>query len=110
MAEDAIDYALQGGRLPQSVKACQTHDLPLIGAIGYHSALFTEIAQNYVVPHRPGAIDTHVAQHLTRVPLFPSHCLCGALSTSLFLFLFSAFDFPAYNNPVDLGSEMHASF
>jgi hypothetical protein len=75
MAEDAIDYALEGGRLPQSVKACQTHDLPLIGAIGYHSALFTEIAQNYVVPHRPGAIDTHVAQHLTRAPCASSLCV-----------------------------------
>lgn len=31
---------------------------------GYHPALFTEVAQNYVVPHRPGAIDTHVAKYL----------------------------------------------
>eukprot|EP00884_Botryococcus_braunii_P011342 jgi/Botrbrau1/20208/Bobra.31_1s0005.1 len=65
MAEDAIDYVLERGRVPQSVKPCQTYHLPLLGAVGYHPALFTEIAQNYVVPHRPGAIDTHVAQHLT---------------------------------------------
>ena len=31
---------------------------------GYHPALFTEVAQNYVVPHRPGAIDTNVAKYL----------------------------------------------
>ncbi len=33
-------------------------------AEGYHPALFTEVAQNYVVPHRPGAIDTNVAKYL----------------------------------------------
>lgn len=26
-----------------------------------------QVAQNYVVPHRPGAIDTHVAKYLTGV-------------------------------------------
>lgn len=31
---------------------------------GYYPALFTEVAQNYVVPHRPGAIDTRVAKYL----------------------------------------------
>lgn len=66
MAEDAIDYAAAVGKVPQPGKPCQTYSLPLLGAVGYHPALFTEIAQNYVVPHRPGAIDTAVAQHLTR--------------------------------------------
>ncbi|EFN54037.1 hypothetical protein CHLNCDRAFT_136099 [Chlorella variabilis] len=31
---------------------------------GYYPALFTEVAQNYTVPHRPGAIDTRVAKYL----------------------------------------------
>lgn len=74
MAEDAIDYAAAVGKVPEPLKPCQTYSLPLLGAVGYHPALFTEIAQNYVVPHRPGAIDTAVAQHLTReapVPYLP---------------------------------------
>lgn len=37
---------------------------PHCPADGFNPALFTEIAQNYVVPHRPGAIDTHVAKYL----------------------------------------------
>lgn len=35
-----------------------------MGAAGYSPALFTEVAQNYTVPHRPGAIDTQVAKYL----------------------------------------------
>ena len=35
-----------------------------MGAVGYSPALFTEVAQNYTVPHRPGAIDTQVAKYL----------------------------------------------
>ena len=45
-----------------------SHLVPLsraqVGAHGYTTALFTEVAQNYVVPHRPGQIDTRVARHL----------------------------------------------
>jgi len=63
MAEDAVDLACLNGRVPQGL-ACQTSHLPLVGATGYDTALFTEVAQNYTVPHRPGAIDTRVAKHL----------------------------------------------
>lgn len=63
MAEDAVDLACLNGRIPQGL-ACQTSHLPLVGATGYDTALFTEVAQNYTVPHRPGAIDTRVAKHL----------------------------------------------
>lgn len=63
MAEDAIDLACVNGRVPAG-QPCQTSHLPLLGAHGYDPALFTEVAQNYTVPHRPGAIDTRVAKHL----------------------------------------------
>ena len=63
MAEDAVDLACLNGRVPKAL-ACQTSHLPLLGAQGYDPALFTEVAQNYTVPHRPGAIDTRVAKHL----------------------------------------------
>jgi glycerol-3-phosphate dehydrogenase len=62
MAQDAIDRAVAEGGL--KADACSTAHLKLIGSEGYHSALFTEVAQNYVVPHRPGAIDTNVAKYL----------------------------------------------
>lgn len=72
MAEDAIDAAVEAGGLGSaahgaagpSVRPCRTRRLPLVGAVGYSPALFTEVAQNYTVPHRPGAIDTRVAKHL----------------------------------------------
>ena len=84
MAEDAVDAAVEaaglgggGGAaasaLPlgaasphhhSAVRPCRTKALPLVGAVGYSPALFTEVAQNYTVPHRPGAIDTRVAKHL----------------------------------------------
>jgi len=64
MAKDAIDAAVACGGLAEKA-ACRTERLPLVGAVGYTAALFTEVAQNYVVPHRPGAIDTNVAKHLT---------------------------------------------
>ena len=67
MAEDAVDLACLNGRVPQGL-ACQTSHLPLVGATGYDTALFTEVAQNYTVPHRPGAIDTRVAKHLAGHP------------------------------------------
>eukprot|EP00959_Pyramimonas_sp_CCMP1952_P231721 4843174-Pyramimonas_sp.AAC.1 len=59
-----IDAAVAYGGLKEA-KPCRTEHLPLVGAVGYTSALFTEVAQNYIVPHRPGAIDTKVAKHLT---------------------------------------------
>jgi len=75
MAEDAVDAAVAaaglGGSVPPPlgvphapVRACRTRALPLVGAAGYSPSLFTEVAQNYTVPHRPGAIDTRVAKHL----------------------------------------------
>jgi glycerol-3-phosphate dehydrogenase len=67
MAEDAMNAVCATGRVG-ACRPCMTQDLRLLGAAGYHPALFTEVAQNYVVPHRPGAIDTHVAQHLAGVP------------------------------------------
>ena len=66
MAEDAINAAVATKRLPWA-GPCGTHHLSLIGTAGWNSALFTEVAQNYTVPHRPGAIDTRVAKHLAGV-------------------------------------------
>lgn len=63
MAEDAIDKALGTGRL-RAAGPCRTRELPLVGARGYTPALFTDVAQHYKVPHRPGAIDTSVARYL----------------------------------------------
>ena len=71
MAEDAVDLACLNGRVPKALP-CQTSHLPLLGALGYDPALFTEVAQNYTVPHRPGAIDTRVAKHLAGVALLTS--------------------------------------
>ena len=67
MAEDAIDKALAGGRL-SAAGPCRTKELPLMGAQGYTPALFTDVAQHYRVPHRPGAIDTRVARYLAGAP------------------------------------------
>ena len=67
MAEDAIDKALAGGRL-SAAGPCRTKELPLMGAQGYTPALFTDVAQHYRVPHRPGAIDTRVARYLAGEP------------------------------------------
>ena len=63
MAQDTLDMACMSGRVPPCAP-CRTAELPLLGAKGYDEALFTEVAQNYTVPHRPGAIDTRVAKHL----------------------------------------------
>ena len=63
MAQDTLDMACMSGRVPPCAP-CRTGELPLLGAHGYDEALFTEVAQNYTVPHRPGAIDTRVAKHL----------------------------------------------
>eukprot|EP00899_Mesostigma_viride_P004000 jgi/Mesvir1/13600/Mv26349-RA.4 len=64
MAEDTIDKAIQLGPLNPRIHEAYTHHLPLVGAAGYNPCLVAEISQNYVVPHRPGAIDARVAAHL----------------------------------------------
>ena len=50
--------ARAGGETLRNLRRCPTEDFPLAGAQGYSPTLFTEIAQTYVVPHRPGQIDT----------------------------------------------------
>lgn len=63
MAQDAVDVVVK--KLDESIaQPCVTGTLKLIGAHGWTPALFTEVAQNYTVPHRPGAIDTRVAKYL----------------------------------------------
>ena len=57
MAKDAVDTITEN-------KNCVTDSIKLVGAHGWSPALFTEVAQNYTVPHRPGAIDTRVAKYL----------------------------------------------
>lgn len=52
--------------------SCRTPHAQLIGAAGYSRALFTDVAQNYTVPHRPGAIDTRVAMHLAGASRLPA--------------------------------------
>jgi glycerol-3-phosphate dehydrogenase len=64
MAEDCINKAVSEGNLDKAAGPCITEKLPLLGAHTYWPALFTEVAQNYTVPHRPGAIDTRVAKYL----------------------------------------------
>mmetsp|Transcript_2551 Transcript_2551/g.6840 ORF Transcript_2551/g.6840 Transcript_2551/m.6840 type:complete len:688 (+) Transcript_2551:71-2134(+) len=64
MAEQGVDRAIEEGKLSPK-GACRTPSLKVVGGDGYHLGLHTEIAQEYVVPHRPGAIDTRVAKHLT---------------------------------------------
>ncbi len=63
MAQDAIDCAVKSAKF-EHVKPCSTASMKLVGAAGWSPALFTEVAQNYTVPHRPGAIDTRVAKYL----------------------------------------------
>jgi glycerol-3-phosphate dehydrogenase len=63
MAADAVDAAVAAAGLAPA-RGCSTRALPLVGAAGWSPALFTEVAQSYTVPHRPGAIDTRVAKHL----------------------------------------------
>lgn len=64
MAQDAIDAAISIGKLNPERDCCTEH-LKLNGAVHWTPTTFTEVAQNYIVPHRPGAIDTRVAQHLS---------------------------------------------
>lgn len=63
MAQDAVDAACATGRFPNAAD-CRTMHLPLVGSAGYTRALFTDVAQHYVVPHRPGTMDTQVARYL----------------------------------------------
>ena len=64
MAQDAVDEIVKSGKVRTMGECCTVH-MPLVGAQGFNPALFTEVAQNYTVPHRPGAIDTNVAKHLS---------------------------------------------
>ena len=64
MAQDAIDAAVDSGNFTAVTSPCRTMHLPLVGSAGYTRSLFTDVAQHYVVPHRPGAIDTQVAKYL----------------------------------------------
>ncbi|KNC77028.1 hypothetical protein SARC_10500 [Sphaeroforma arctica JP610] len=63
MAEDAVNKAIEQCNLV-TPRECQTANIKLTGAVGYKPTTFTEIAQSYTVPHRPGHIDTQVAKHL----------------------------------------------
>eukprot|EP01026_Neomeris_dumetosa_P079216 TRINITY_DN8623_c0_g1_i2.p1 TRINITY_DN8623_c0_g1~~TRINITY_DN8623_c0_g1_i2.p1 ORF type:complete len:486 (-),score=65.90 TRINITY_DN8623_c0_g1_i2:557-2014(-) len=67
MAQDVVDkVVLQQNSQDKKIGPCVTENLRLIGGEKYHPALFTEIAQNYTVPHRPGYIAPDVARHLAR--------------------------------------------
>jgi len=68
MAQEVVDTALGLGRVGDgfSPHPCRTERLPLVGAQGYSDRLYAQVAQHYVVPHRPGAIDTRVAKHLAQ--------------------------------------------
>lgn len=59
MAEDAVDKAVEVAGLQAG--PCVTESVKVVGAVGWDGKTFTEVAQNYVVPHRPGAIDTRVS-------------------------------------------------
>jgi glycerol-3-phosphate dehydrogenase len=63
MAQDAVDAVVKEKEF-DTKKPCVTDKLKLVGAEGWSRALFTKVAQNYTVPHRPGAIDTRVAKYL----------------------------------------------
>ena len=63
MAQDAVDAVVLAAGQP-ATGPCVTQKVQLVGAAGWSPGLFTEVAQNYVVPHRPGAIDTRVAKYL----------------------------------------------
>jgi len=63
MAQDTIDLAARVAGLKAG--PCITERVMVVGSKGWSPNTFTEVAQNYVVPHRPGAIDTRVAIHLS---------------------------------------------
>ena len=59
MAQDTIDLAARVAGLKAG--PCITERVMVVGSKGWSPNTFTEVAQNYVVPHRPGAIDTRVS-------------------------------------------------
>jgi len=64
MAEEAVDQAVATGKLSPAAPS-GTENLELLGTPGWTPAFHAIIAQTYVVPHRPGAIDTQVAEYLS---------------------------------------------
>ncbi|GFZ11222.1 FAD-dependent oxidoreductase family protein [Actinidia rufa] len=71
MAEDAVDAAINSGKLSPTNK-CLTYNLRLIGGDGWDPASFTVLAQQYVRMKRsyggkvvPGVMDTAAAKHLS---------------------------------------------
>ena len=60
MAEEVVDEALAAGTIT-AAGSCGTEHLKVIGAPTWTRAMHARIAQNYVVPHRKGAIDTQVS-------------------------------------------------
>lgn len=71
MAEDAVDAAIDSGKLSPTSK-CMTYNLQLIGGDGWDPASFTVLAQQYTRMKKsyggkivPGAMDTAVAKHLS---------------------------------------------
>ncbi|XP_073124398.1 glycerol-3-phosphate dehydrogenase SDP6, mitochondrial isoform X2 [Henckelia pumila] len=71
MAEDAVDAAIDSGKLSPTNK-CMTYNLQLIGGDGWDPASFTILAQQYTRMKKsyggkivPGAMDTAVAKHLS---------------------------------------------
>ncbi|XP_030450948.1 glycerol-3-phosphate dehydrogenase SDP6, mitochondrial [Syzygium oleosum] len=72
MAEDAVNAAIQSGRL-KPANECLTSYLRLVGGEGWDPASFTVLAQQYVRMKRtsvgkvvPGVMDTTAAKHLSR--------------------------------------------
>lgn len=63
MAEQAVDAALNTGRLPAS-RPCSTATTRLLGAAGYHPTLFAEVAQAYNTSAGRRAMDSATARHL----------------------------------------------
>jgi glycerol-3-phosphate dehydrogenase len=59
MAQEAVDEALKSGAVTPTAPS-STEQLQLVGTPGWDRAYHAKIAQNYVVPHRQGAIDTRV--------------------------------------------------
>jgi len=64
MAQEAVDEALKSGAVTPTAPS-STEQLQLVGTPGWDRAYHAKIAQNYVVPHRQGAIDTRVAEYLS---------------------------------------------
>ncbi|XP_058084283.1 glycerol-3-phosphate dehydrogenase SDP6, mitochondrial [Magnolia sinica] len=72
MAEDAVDAAIKSGKLNPS-NGCVTNRLRIVGGDGWHPALFTVLAQQYIRMKKthsgkvvPGVMDSAAAKHLAR--------------------------------------------